>query len=152
MGVSGAPGVLARPDGRDARLSINFFQLSRSCFLSEALGLFGGLSANLGLVPILGSRGHFVLDLHFGRFVRVGAVIHFGIDQRERHLGHARRLAVASAGEDNVFHARAAQSLGRLLTQHPGDRVGNVRLAATVRADDGCDPVPVELEFGAIAE
>ena len=84
--------------------------------------------------------------------MRVGAVVDFGIDQGERNLGHAGGLAVARAGEDDVFHADAAQGLGRLLAQHPGNGVGDIRLAAAVRADDGGDAVAVKLQLGAVAE
>ena len=75
-----------------------------------------------------------------------------GIDQRHGDIGHAERFAVASSCEDHVFHARAAQALGRLLAEHPRDGVGNVRLAAAVRSDDGGDALPVKLEFGAVTE
>src|ERR1019366_3127371 len=61
-------------------------------------------------------------------------------------------LTVARAGEDHIFHARSAQGLGRLLTQHPGDGVGNIRLAAAVGSDDGGNAIPVELEVGAVAK
>jgi hypothetical protein len=84
--------------------------------------------------------------------IGVGAVVGFRVDQGERHFGHTCRFAVAGAGEDHIFHACAAQGLGRLLAQHPGDGVGNIGLAAAVGADDGGHAVPVELEFGAVAE
>src|SRR5208282_5524228 len=35
---------------------------------------------------------------------------------------------------------------------HPRNRVGDIRLAAAVRADDGRHSVPMELEFGAVTE
>src|SRR5208282_176339 len=70
----------------------------------------------------------------------------------QRDFGHARGFAVAGSGEDYVFHTRATQRLRRLLAEHPGDGVGNIRLAAAVGADDGGHSVPVKLEFGAVAE
>src|SRR5208283_2643280 len=71
---------------------------------------------------------------------------------RQRYFGHAGGLAVAGTGENYVFHARTAQSLGGLLAQHPGDGIRDVGLAATVGPDDGGDAVPVKLEVGAIAK
>ena len=50
---------------------------------------------------------------------------------------------LSGAGEDHIFHARAAQALGRLLAQHPTDGVAQVRFAATIRSDDGRDPRPL---------
>jgi len=47
---------------------------------------------------------------------------------------------------------REPQRLGRLLPEHPGDGVGDIRLAAAVRADDGGNAFAVELELRAIAE
>jgi hypothetical protein len=73
------------------------------------------------------------------------------VGELETHLGRRRRLARVAAVEDHVFHAIAAQALGALLAEHPGDRVDDVALAAAVRADDGGDAV-VEAELGAIAE
>ena len=58
-------------------------------------------------------------------------------DQREVHLAHPQRLAQLRAGEDDVLHPPAAQALGALLAEHPGDGVGQVALAAAVGADDG---------------
>ena len=78
-----------------------------------------------------------------GRVVSTGA----GVDP-----GWAGRLAVARAGKNHVFHARAAQRLGRLFAQHPRDGVGDVRFSAAVRPDNGGDAVPVELQFRAVTE
>ncbi len=58
-----------------------------------------------------------------------------GVVDGERDLGAAQRGAVRRAGEDDVLHLAAAQRLGALLTQHPGDRVHHVRLARPVRPD-----------------
>ena len=46
----------------------------------------------------------------------------------------------------------AAQRLGRLLAQHPGDGVGDIRLAAAVGTDDGRNAVAMEPELGAVAK
>src|SRR4029077_6395110 len=67
-------------------------------------------------------------------------------------LSHARWLAITGASKDDVFHARTAKRLGRLLAQHPRDGVRDIGLAATVRANDGGHAVPMKLEFGAVAE
>jgi hypothetical protein len=49
------------------------------------------------------------------------------------------RLARVAAAEDDVLHLVAAQALGALLAEHPGDGVRHVALATAVRADDGRD-------------
>jgi hypothetical protein len=38
--------------------------------------------------------------------------------------------------EDDFLHLRTAQKPRTLLTQHPSNRVGDIRFAAPVRADD----------------
>ena len=59
--------------------------------------------------------------------------------QLQPHFGRAGRLARVAAAEDHVLHAVAAQALGALLAEHPGQRVDDVALAAAVRPDDGGD-------------
>jgi hypothetical protein len=71
--------------------------------------------------------------------------------QPQLHLGGAGRLARVAAAEDDVFHLLAAQAPGALLPQHPGERVGDVALAAPVRADNGGHAV-VEGKLRAIGE
>ena len=61
----------------------------------------------------------------------------------------AGRLARIAAAENDVLHAIAAQALGALLAEHPGDRIDDVALAAAVRPDDGGD-AGVEGELGPI--
>ncbi len=93
-----------------------------------------------------------VVDDDLGAAVEAGAVVDLGIDQGERDLGHAGGLAVAGAGEDDVFHLDAAEGLGGLLAQNPGDGVGDVGLAAAVGTDDCGDAFAGELDLGAITE
>jgi hypothetical protein len=62
----------------------------------------------------------------------------------------ARRLALAP-GEDHVLHRLAPNRQRALLTEGPKHRVGDVRLAATVRANDHADPRR-EHEPGALRE
>ena len=71
--------------------------------------------------------------------------------QPQRHLRRPGRLAGVAAAEDDVFHLVAAQALGALLTEHPGERVGDIALAAAVGADDGGDAA-VEGQLGAIGK
>src|SRR5207249_12237174 len=47
------------------------------------------------------------------------------------------RLPRIAAAEEDVLHPIAAQALGALFAHYPGDRIGDVALAASVRADDG---------------
>ena len=84
--------------------------------------------------------------------VRCVFLVNFGIHQGHGHVGHAERLAVAGAGENHVFHAGAAQALGRLFAEHPTDGIADVGLAAAVRTDDGGDALPVEAQLGALAK
>ena len=67
-------------------------------------------------------------------------------------FGHAARLTVARALKDDVLHLAAAQVLDALLAQNPGDRVGNVALAAAVWPDDGGYSVSCEENFGVVRE
>ena len=112
-------------------------------------GLGGVLLAEAGLVPVGGDG---FVDDDLGLAVEAGAVVDLGVDEGERDLGHAGGLAVAGAGEDDVFHLDAAEGLGGLLAENPGDGVGDVGLAAAVGADDGGDAFAGELDLGAITE
>ena len=56
-----------------------------------------------------------------------------------RHLRHAERLALVGAVENHIHHSGAPERLGRLLAQNPPNRIGNIRLAAAVRADNRRD-------------
>ena len=60
----------------------------------------------------------------------------FVADKMQHDLGHPAGLAVFRALKDDVLHFAAAQRFCALFAQHPRDRVGNVGLAAAVRADD----------------
>ena len=75
-----------------------------------------------------------------------------GIDQRERDLGHAERLALARAGKDHVLHFCPAQGPGRLLAEHPTDGIEDVRLTAAIRPDDGGHTLAGQGELGAVAK
>ncbi len=124
-----------------------FVALPGTDFFGVALGVLGASGAQSGLVPI--GVGHVVLDFDLGlRDVAVD----LGVDKGERDLGHAGGLALARAGEDDVLHVHAAEEARRLLAQHPGDGVGDVRLATAVGTDDGGDAVALEAEVGAVTE
>src|SRR5215469_11932 len=126
------------------------FVLARLCLFRQPLYFLCGPPANLGLVPVF--CRHLVLHLQFGGVVLVCPVVHLGVDERQRYLGHSCWLAVARAGKNYVFHARAAKRFRRLLAEHPGDGVGNVRLSTTVRPDDGGHPLAMKLQLSAVAE
>src|ERR1019366_3360007 len=121
--------------------------LSGMHFFGVALNVLGLGRTHSGLVPVV--VGEIVLNVDLG-LNRVA--VNFGIDQRQRDLGHAGRLALARAREDDVLHVDAAQQSRRLLTQHPRDGVGDVRLAAAVRPHDGGNAVALEAKIGAITE
>ena len=65
------------------------------------------------------SVGSRFVDDDLGLVAEAGAVVDLGIDQGERDLGHAGRLAVAGAGEDDVFHLDAAQGSWRTARRAP---------------------------------
>ncbi len=135
----------------------DFFGFTGLSVFDGLLRLGGGAGSDRGFIPIvshgrLRGFGHIILDVDLGRGIGVGAAADCRIDQRERDFGHTGGLAIARPGKDDIFHARAAQGLGRLLAEHPRDGVGDVRLAAAVGANNRRHTVPVELEFGAVAE
>src|ERR1019366_4581713 len=93
-----------------------------------------------------------VAAFHGLQFVRGVFAIEVGIHQRHGDVGHAEGFAVARAGEDDVFHAGAAEALGGLLAEDPADGIADVAFAAAVGADNGGGGVAVEAELGAIAK
>ncbi len=62
-----------------------------------------------------------------------------GGGQGQDDFRHSERAPLGGAVEDDVVHLFAAQDLGALLAEGPGDRVADVRLAAAVGSDDGRD-------------
>lgn len=73
-------------------------------------------------------------------------------NQGHRHRCHSQRLFGARAGEDYIFHPRAAQTLGRLLPQDPTDSVTEVGFSTTVRPDHGSYAAAVKLHFRSVVE
>ena len=135
--------------GRRCTFYQHLFRPERLHFSDVALGFFGSGSAVAGLIPIVGV---IVLDVDL-RFGEVCASrVDIRVNQSKRHLGHARRLAIAGADENHIFHARAAQAFGRLLAQYPGDGVRDIRFAAAIRSHDGSDAVTLKLQFGAVTK
>ena len=63
------------------------------------------------------------------------------VSEGEVDLGESDGLAARRAVEDHVFHGVAAKLLGALLAHYPADGVGDVGLAAAVRAHHAGDPV-----------
>ena len=62
-----------------------------------------------------------------------------GVVDGQRDLGPAQWSTCRRAGEDDVLHLAAAQTLGTLLAHDPGEGVHDVGLAGAVRADDAGD-------------
>ena len=58
------------------------------------------------------------------------------IVERESDLTKRLALALLRSAENNVLHVRSAHGLGRLLAEHPADRVRHVAFSAAIRADD----------------
>src|SRR5690606_23408956 len=73
-------------------------------------------------------------DLVEARVLAADGAVAVVEDQLDRGL--ADRLARRAAGEDHVGERIAAQAAGRAFAHDPAHRVGDVRLAATVRTDD----------------
>ena len=86
------------------------------------------------------------LDLRHGHGDHAGRVV-----DHELHLGHAEGGAGRRSGEDHVGHLAAAERAGPLFTEHPADRVHEVRLAGSVRTHDHGD-AGGELENGLVRE
>ena len=61
------------------------------------------------------------------------------VREREEGLGQSERTAGGGPVEDHVLHPLAPQRLRALLTEGPAQGIGDVRLAAAVRTDDGGD-------------
>src|SRR5580704_7126804 len=80
------------------------------------------------------------------------AVIAGWIHQSHGDGRHAQGFPVARAGEDDVFHPCAAQTLGGLLTQDPANGVAQVRFSTAVGANDGCDAGTGKFHLGSIKE
>jgi len=133
-------------------LGYSLLNYSGLSFFYQSLRFFRRLGSHFSLVPVLRGFGHVILDYDFGRLAGIRTLIDFGIEQRQRHFCHARGLAVASAGEDHIFHACAAQRLGGLLPQYPRDGIRDIGLAAAIWSNDGCHTVTVKLQLGAVAE
>ena len=79
-------------------------------------------------------------------------LVKHGIDQRHGDGGQTQGLAVAGAGEDDVFHAGAAQAFRRLFAEHPTDGIAQVGFATAVGPDDGSDAAAIEAELRAVTE
>ena len=74
------------------------------------------------------SHGHFIV-FNF----RENAV---GVVEDKTYLAGVHGLSIHRTAEDNVLHAAATQVLCRFFTKHPTYRIGNITLAAPVRAYD----------------
>ena len=70
-------------------------------------------------------------------FFRHSRFVVLGIHQGHADFRHSRGGAGARTVENYVGHALAAQQARALLTQHPGDGVREIGLAATIRSHDG---------------
>ncbi len=81
-------------------------------------------------------------DAHLAVLERQYAV---AVVEDQRDLGHAQRLALGRAGEDQLFGFPRPHRAGGLLAQHPAHGIRDVRLARPVRADDDHD---ARLELG----
>ncbi len=121
--------------------------------LFDVLLDFIGAGLSLGcLIPIIIIvAGHLVANFDL-RHRDWRALIIVGIDEVQRDFGHSGGFALTRAGKDDIFHARAAQGFCRLLAEHPGNGIGDVRFSATVGTNDGRNAIARELEFRAIAK
>ena len=74
---------------------------------------------------------------HFAEIYRQGAVV----GKEQGNLCHAQRFAGGRTSEDDIFGLGTAQVADILLPEHPTDGIGDVALAAAVRADDSGYPL-----------
>ena len=70
----------------------------------------------------------------------------------QHNFRHAAGLAVARPLKDDIFHFGAAQVLYPLFAQNPGDGVGDVAFAATVRPDNRSYSITCEDEVSIVGE
>ncbi len=113
--------------------------LDDSAGLSLCNGLFRLFCAQLtegGFIPV---GGQALVDDDLWVVLKAGTVVDLGVDKGEGDLGHAGGLAVAGAGEDDIFHLDTAEAFSGLFAQYPGDRVGDVGFAAAIGTYDGGD-------------
>ena len=89
--------------------------------------------------------------LTFHRFGS-GSVVVVWVDQDHGDSGHSHGFAAFGAREDDIFHAGTAEAFCGLFAEHPADGVAEVRLSATVGADNGGNATAVEPQFGSVAE
>src|SRR5581483_5666370 len=82
---------------------------------------------------------------HFD-FREIDRELMIGVIEDERDFGHAERLALGVAREDNVVSAIRAQLFCALFAKRPTDRVDEIRLSRTVRSDNRRDS-RLELEL-----
>lgn len=91
------------------------------------------IDVKLALPTAVKTAGH----NHFAEIHRQGAVI----SKEQGNLRYAQGLTGGRTGEDDIFGLGAAQVADILLPEHPADGIGNIALAAAVRADDSCYPL-----------
>ncbi|OPZ22768.1 MAG: hypothetical protein BWZ10_00269 [candidate division BRC1 bacterium ADurb.BinA364] len=72
-------------------------------------------------------------DRHLGKIDRQSAIL---VVDGQRDLGQALRLERRAAAENDVRHARTAQTAGALLAQDPANGVENIAFSATVGSDN----------------
>jgi hypothetical protein len=71
--------------------------------------------------------------------------------QPQADFSGSTRLPGVAAAKDDVLHLVAAQALGALLTEHPGNGIRHIALAAPVRTHDRGDSL-VECELRTIGK
>ena len=76
---------------------------------------------------------------HDGNLVERGAEFFFAVREDEFDFAEAERLALVRSRENDVVHRAAAQRLRALLSEHPANRVDDVRFSAAVRPDNRRD-------------
>ena len=99
----------------------------------------GGLVEKVLAAPIAihaTSEGH-LIELHGDASRPQRLRIH--ASEGQRHFRQSQWPPSIRTIEDHVGHFTATQRLGRLLAQHPTDRVRHVGLATAIGADNGRD-------------
>ena len=86
-----------------------------------------------------------------GHFAEIDRQPANAVIKGNRHRSHTGPRTLLGTGENHIFGLFGAQQVMRLLAEHPAQRIGNIRFARAVRADNRGDTIG-ELKMGARGE
>ena len=113
------------------------------------------------LVDILQAAGRFIQKIFAlpiaintagdANFIPLDPQLLLAFRKGHRNLRHTQRWTAIRAAKNHIRHLATAKRLGRLLAEHPTDRVEHVGFSATIWAHHGGD-LPVEIQDGFCGE